>query len=309
MINGILLILKGFLIGFSLIIPGVSGGTMAMVLGVYERLISIIGDVFKKLKSNILFLVLLAIGMGLSVLLGAKLLKEAFSQFVLPTILLFSGLIVGGFPMLFKKINKKEELINPINYLFFIATILLVVIITILNKEERISPFQNIDFMTIIILFGLGFISAGTMIIPGISGSLVLMVLGYYEALLGVVDDLTNISNLGHNLLIMLPFGIGVLFGVIFFAKLISFLLKRFEVKTFFGIIGFVIASIFGIIYQSAGNINASGWVLTVQIIVGIILFIGGALLTYKLSLIEIPEKALYEKDNHPKDELEKENN
>ena len=100
-----------------------------------------------------------------------------------------------------------------------------------------------------------------------------------------------------------------ILFGVIFFAKLISFLLKRFEVKTFFGIIGFVIASIFGIIYQSAGNINASGWVLAVQIIVGIILFIGGALLTYKLSLIEIPEKALYEKDNHPKDELEKENN
>ena len=104
-----------------------------------------------------------------------------------------------------------------------------------------------VDYLLLLLI---GFIASSSMVIPGISGSFVLMIFGYYEKIINTVSNLTNFSEFGSNLLILVPFGIGVLIGIVFMAKLITALIKKHEVKTYFGIMGFVLSSIVVLILQ-----------------------------------------------------------
>ena len=122
-------------------------------------------------------------------------------------------------------------------------------------------------------------VSASSMIIPGISGSFMLMLLGYYKPIIDTVSNLTKFNNLWDNLKILIPFGFGLVFGIVLVAKLIEYLLKKYEVKTYFGVIGFVLASIIAIIvplFKVSFNV--------VELIVGIILLVLGSLATFKIS-------------------------
>ena len=116
------------------------------------------------------------------------------------------------------------------------------------------------------------------MVVPGISGSFVLMLLGYYEPIINTIKDLTNFSLLGHNLLILIPFGIGILLGIVGIAKFIEWLLKKHKVKTYYGILGFVIASIISIIMPLL-NIHIS----VIEVLIAIILMILGCIIASKL--------------------------
>jgi len=102
----IILVIKGFFMGISNIIPGVSGGTLAITMGIYEELISIISHILTKLKKNIGFLLPILIGAGLAIILGSRIIGYSLDNFPLPTIMFFTGLILGGLPMLYKKIKK-----------------------------------------------------------------------------------------------------------------------------------------------------------------------------------------------------------
>ena len=122
-------------------------------------------------------------------------------------------------------------------------------------------------------------VAASSMIIPGISGSFMLMLLGYYKPIIDTVSNLTKFNNLWDNLKILIPFGFGLVFGIVLVAKLIEYLLKKYEVKTYFGVIGFVLASIIAIIvplFKVSFNV--------VELIVGIILLVLGSLATFKIS-------------------------
>ena len=127
-------------------------------------------------------------------------------------------------------------------------------------------------------LFVIGMISAATMVIPGISGSFVLMLLGYYEPIVNTIKDLTNFSLLGHNLLILIPFGLGILIGIVLVARLIEYLLNRYPIKTYYGVLGFVLASLVAIVKPLIG-ISPSA----IEIVIAIILVIVGGGIAYKL--------------------------
>ena len=178
--KNLLLIFKGFIVGLACIIPGVSGGTMAIIMGIYEKLIETISNILKKLKENFFFLLFLGIGIALAILVGSKGLKLCLDNFLLSTILTFVGLVAGGVPFLYKQIKNKKNIANIIG---FIVTMSLVIGLTFVNVNNH-SSFDEINFANILILIALGFVAAGTMIIPGISGSLVLMILGYYDFIL-----------------------------------------------------------------------------------------------------------------------------
>ena len=120
------------------------------------------------------------------------------------------------------------------------------------------------------------------MVIPGISGSAVLMTLGYYEPIINTIKDLTNFSNLANNMMILIPFGIGVIIGILLIAKLIEYLLKKYEIKTYYGILGFVFASIISIIIQNF-FMNGIISISILEVIVGLILFGLGFIVAYKL--------------------------
>lgn len=272
--NNVLLVIKGFFVGIANIIPGVSGGTLAITLGIYEELIEAISHFFGKIKSNIKFLIPIGIGAFTAIVIGSRIIEISLEKYTLPTILFFTGLILGGMPMLFGKIKKN---IKPSYALIFLATFALVIGVMFLKTGNDVV-LVDLNAWGYFKLFLVGVIAAATMIIPGISGSFMLMVMGYYEPIINAINEFTSFNNLWNNFWILMPFGIGVLLGIIVIAKIIEFLFQKFEVPTYFGIIGFVLASLIGI-FTSAGNLVFT----PTFIIVGIILMVLGFVIAYKL--------------------------
>lgn len=274
--NDLLLMIKGFFIGIANVIPGVSGGTIAITMGIYERLINAISHFFSNLKENIKLLISVGIGAGLAVLLMSKLISYSLDNYPIPTTIFFIGLILGGMPMLFKK--TKGDYRNIPNSLILLISFVLVLELTFLGSGNNVVSLDNLDITGYILLILVGIIAAATMVIPGISGSFVLMLLGYYKPIIETVSDLTNFNNIVHNMLILISVGIGVLIGIILISKIIEFLLKKYETKTYFAIIGIVLASIV-LIIKPLFSLSFD----FVQIIISIILGIVGYFVAYKL--------------------------
>ena len=270
----LVLAIKGFIIGIANIIPGVSGGTLAITLGLYERLISAISHFMTNLKDNIKFIFPIAVGALLSVAILTNAISYALANFKFPTTLFFVGLIVGGLPLLYGKVSNQ---ISSKNILLLLITFSIVVIFTFLNSGNNIISFTDMNIYDYITLFIVGMIAAATMVIPGISGSFVLMLLGYYEPIINTIKDFTHLNNLFSNICILLPFGIGVLVGIILIAKLIEYLLAKHEISTYFMIIGFILASIISIIVEAGLTTNI------LFIISGVLLFMLGFVIAYKL--------------------------
>lgn len=275
-LENFLLILKGFILGIANIIPGVSGGTLAMTMGIYEDIIKSISSILKTPKKSLKLLLYLGIGAALSILILSKLLNYTLTNYAFATTLFFIGLIVGGFPLLLKKAKGHKVSLGYL--LSFLSTTSLVIILRLLQTSENTVSLNNVSLFTIIILLLVGMLAASTMVIPGVSGSFVLMLIGFYKPILNTISNITKINLLGHNLLILVPFGIGVLLGIVLTAKLIEYLLKKYEIYTYYGIYGFILASILVLIlnvYNKATGIP--------ELVVGILLVLLGTFIGYKL--------------------------
>lgn len=272
----ILLVLKGMIIGIANIIPGVSGGTLMITLGLYEEVIDTISHFFKNFKKNLKFIIPLAIGMVLAILLLSKVISICLEKYPFPTTLFFVGLIIGGIPLLWNK--AKAAKCKWSNWLVFIITFGIVLTFAFLKSGDFVVDLNNLTPIGYIILLIIGMISAATMVIPGISGSFVLMLLGYYEPIVNTIKDLTKFDLLGHNILILAPFGIGVVVGIVLVAKLIEYLLKKYPIKTYYGVLGFVLASLVAIIKPLIG-ISPT----LLEVVISIILVIIGGIVAYKL--------------------------
>lgn len=285
--KNIILIIKGLIIALANIIPGVSGGTLMITLGIYEEIIDIISHPFKNIKNNWKFILFIGIGVVAGVLGFSKIISYCLNKFPIATPIFFIGLIIGGLPLLFKKGKVKDNL-KIINILIFILAFGIVLAFTIIKAKNCDSNEITIitNFKGTVLLFLVGMVAASSMIIPGISGSFMLMLLGYYKPIIDTISNLTKFNNLWDNLKILIPFGFGIVIGIVLVAKLIEYLLKKYEVKTYFGVIGFVLASIVAIIIPlfkigcdtSKVNFNV------IELIVGVILMIIGSVITYKIS-------------------------
>ncbi|HIU22530.1 MAG TPA: DUF368 domain-containing protein [Candidatus Fimihabitans intestinipullorum] len=283
--ENIILGVKGFIMGIANIIPGVSGGTLALTLGIYERFIGAISHFFSNLKENIKFLLPIAIGLCLAILSMSRVIDYSYEHFPIPTTLFFVGLVIGGIPMLYHKVKGKKEGKQISSWTILLMTFSLVIVMAFADQLFGTTAKVNLsglDLWGYIILFFVGMIAAATMVIPGVSGSLVLMLLGYYYPILKVVKSLTKFENLGENIMIAGIFGVGVLVGIVLISKIIEFLLKKFETKTYYGVLGFIFASILAIpisTYNEVENLVFS----VPQILIGIIFMAIGGLIAYKL--------------------------
>ena len=261
--KNIILVLKGFIMGIANIIPGVSGGTLAITLGIYEKFIDAISHFMKNIKENIMFLLPVVIGMGLSLVTMSNVVSYAFDKLPIPTTLFFMGLVIGGIPLITSKVSKKKDSNKTVNYIITFLTFALVIVLAFSNEIFGSglgnANFENIDLTGYILLLLVGMVAAGTMIIPGISGSLVLMLLGYYLPVVDCIKEFTHFKNIGSNFFILGFFGVGVLVGIVLIAKLIEWLLKKYETKTYYGVIGFIVASVIAIpvsVYHELGSIE-----------------------------------------------------
>jgi len=241
-----LLLLKGFVIGIAFIIPGVSGGTVAFYLGIYDRIIHAIGHLFSEFKKSMSILIPVALGILVSVVMLAKLMAWLLNVNSFMTMLFFIGLLLGGIPGLIKQMDdkplKKTRTLLPLVIGF-------VLVMALLWAERRASGDAvatiDITFANFWLLFFLGAISAITMIIPGISGSALLMVLGYYTAIVtGVFKNLFDYASLGYNAYVLVSYGLGAVVGVLLFSRPLDYLLTKHRRETLAAIIGFIAASV-----------------------------------------------------------------
>ena len=244
---GLINFIKGFILGVANVIPGVSGGTMAVSMGLYELILSSIVNFFKDIKGNFSKLLPIALGILVAIVSTSKLVTYALTNYKAQTLCLFIGLIFGGVSLIMKKIRGKG---SKTNYLIFFIVFFFVISLNFLKTGLIEISFTNMGIIDYILLLVMGFIASSAMVIPGISGSFILMVLGYYDKIIYTVSTITDFSKLGNNLLILVPFGIGVAMGIIFMAKLITNLIKRHETKTYFAIMGFVLSSVVVLLLQ-----------------------------------------------------------
>ncbi|QLY39439.1 DUF368 domain-containing protein [Hujiaoplasma nucleasis] len=245
------LIIKGFIVGIAFIIPGVSGGTLAVYLGIYKKLLDSIGNIFTDFKNSMKFLIPFAIGGVISVLGLAKLFGILIEWNSYIVLMFFIGLLAGGLKHIYLKSQVKSlHLPSLISGGLAFMLLLLVIIIDKTKSTEGIEYF-NLVFTDYLIIIGLGIVGATTMIIPGISGSAMLMVLGFYTAIVtNVIGNVLNFDNLSYNLRVLVFFALGIFIGIILFSKLISFLLDKYPKQTYFAILGFIIASIIGVFLE-----------------------------------------------------------
>lgn len=244
---GLINFIKGFILGVANVIPGVSGGTMAVSMGVYELILSSIVNFFKDIKGNFSKLLPIALGILVAIVSTSKLVTYTLTNYKAQTLCLFIGLIFGGVSLIMKKIRGKG---SKTNYLIFFVVFFFVISLNFLKTGLIEISFTNMGIIDYILLLVMGFIASSAMVIPGISGSFILMVLGYYDKIIYTVSTITDFSKLGSNLLILVPFGIGVVMGIIFMAKLITNLIKKHETKTYFAIMGFVLSSVVVLLLQ-----------------------------------------------------------
>lgn len=239
-------VLRGVVIGLANVIPGVSGGTMMVSMGIYDTIIWSINHLFKQFKKCVITLLPYLVGMVIAILAGAIGLKAAFAEFPLPTNALFIGLILGSLPFILHEM--KGTKIGWQGILLFIVFFALVVMQKVLEGDGNAEIV--LSFGEVLKLFLLGVIASATMVVPGVSGSMMLKTFGYYEPIVtGAIPDLLSGLTGGdwsmvlHNVGILLPFGIGIVVGFFGIAKLIAFLFKHWKGWTYCGILGMVMAS------------------------------------------------------------------
>ncbi|HBQ63417.1 MAG TPA: DUF368 domain-containing protein [Clostridiales bacterium] len=231
--NLLLTPLKGALTGIAMLIPGVSGGTMAIILGIYDHIIHAISTFFRDWKKNTLYLLAVGIGAAAGIGLFSNLISRALDHFRHPMIYLFLGIVIGGLPVLFRHIQNPEK--KKADSLFLFIGLVIVLLMT-LEPAAIVNLSQGTGILNFIFLVLAGVIIAVALILPGISTSFMLLTLGLYEPTIDAVKT--------FNLAFLIPVLLGCLLGVITTTRILETLLNKHTRKTYLLILGFVLGSI-----------------------------------------------------------------
>ena len=274
------LFIEGFIIGIGKIIPGVSGAMFAMMFGVYEKALDIISNLKTKLFKNFKFMMILGTSILLAIILGSGIIKKCLDNYYLPTMMLFIGMMSGGIKPLCNKV--KGVKIEKSNIICAVVAVTAITFISMLDFGVNEGNLEKTP-LTVLLLAISGFVDAFATVTPGICGTALLMIIGYYDVVITSLGDIFNLANLEHNLFVLIPFVIGLLLGVYLISKLINYLFKNHKIKTYYSIIGFAITSII-LLFKDV----LKGTYLLNEIILSIVLFIIGYIIVYLLERQEI---------------------
>lgn len=270
-------ILKGFAMGTSDLVPGVSGGTIALLLGIYNQFIASISGIFsRRFWPSFTFLIPIIIGMLLAMGSLSNLFNYLLSQHHIPTMFFFGGLIIGIVPYLLKISNYKTSFTTK-HYMMVIAGIAILIVITLMNNGDKHAG-ETLTLSTGLIIkyFIAGMCASSAMLLPGISGSFMLLVFGVYGTVMLAISEVVKLNFTG--LPILLAVGFGVLAGFIISSKIIQYFLTHHKLMTFALIIGFVVGSLFAVFPGLPTNI--------VMWFVSLVVFIIGFIVSLTLSRI-----------------------
>ena len=293
-------LLAGASIGVGSAIPGVSGGTVAVILGIYEKMVYYISNIFKKFKEALIYLFPILIGVILAIIPTIYLMHKALNGFVFGIVSLFAGFIIGSFPGVKDEVKGK-----PVKKAYIIALIIAALLAlglgigSVFAKADVYNQLANPSWWMYLVLIPVGLIASIALVVPGISGSMLLLLLGFYKPLIDTTVETVkqcltqnDWSHLGIQFGLLACFAIGVIIGFYFVSKLMHFLLEKYHDITFYAIIGFIIGSTIALffnydIYYGAYDLWAKGTYISIpmyiEIPIGIVLLIVGCILSYLL--------------------------
>ncbi len=253
------LVLKGVVVGMANIIPGVSGGTIAVVLGIFDDLINCINHFTKDIKKNILFLLPLLAGMAVGIVGLGSLIEFCMASFPFQTAAFFVGLVAGSIPLIYKKAREKADVNKPVYYFATAIATLAVIGLALIKPNESAGTGAAVTPGFMALLFIGGMVAAAAMVVPGISGSFMMILLGLYPTVLRTISMIrdwltrvTDFSLLLDIIKIAAPLGLGILAGIILISKLIAFLLNKFYGITYLAILGLMLGTIYAIFADPA---------------------------------------------------------
>ena len=234
-------LLAGVCIGVAFIIPGFSGGSVAAILGIYERLIDAIAGLGREFKKNAFALLPIAIGLLLGAVTLMLPLGYLLGRFPLETVSVFVGLAIGGIPSMITRVRGK---LSADNIAALSVPLVLALLLCFIPAGADVNLF-GIGFLGYVMLFLIGVLGSCALVIPGISGSMLLLILGYYRPLVSLFSDhLLTLRDVGHSVLVLAVAGLGMLVGFFTVSVVMKRLLAKYPRGTFFAILGFIIGSL-----------------------------------------------------------------
>ena len=231
-------ILCGFCLGISVFAPGISGSIMAIIMGIYDKLLDIASDPLKNLKKNIKFLLPLGIGAVISLLLFVLVFSYLFETYEKAVFMLFIGLILGNLPMVYKEARKSQ--FKWYYILGAIASFAVALVVGMMSEGTGTTQITH-DNASLMHLALSGFLAGASSLVPGMSVSMILIVMGVYDYLIAVAKS--------FDLLIIAVVGAAFIFAIIVSSKLIKFIFEKHSGMAHFMVMGFLIGSVGGIFY------------------------------------------------------------
>lgn len=283
-------ILRGTAIGIAFIIPGFSGGSVAAILGIYEKLVGAIADIFKTPKRSILIILPVLIGMLLGIAALILPIQWGLRNYPIPTVTLFVGLALGGLPSVTEKVRGRATWKSV---LALAIPLIAAAALSFLPLAGEVDLFSlNVGGYFLLVLIGA--VGSCALVVPGISGSMLLLIFGYYNPIVRLVtESLLRGQQIGVCLAALGCLAVGVIAGFFAISVLMRFLLKRFPRGTYFAILGFIVGSVpavyVSVLRESAASENAAalGGLLShpAYWVVSVVLFAVGFALSLALVL------------------------
>lgn len=273
---------RGGVIGFAVIIPGVSGGTLAVIMNVYDKLIDAISNLRRDFKNSFMFLLPIVLGIGIAVAAMYFPLKFALDNAPFPTVMLFAGLMLGSCPKIVKDgLKNGFKPVNIASLLIPLGVVIAICFIPGLGEADLSASMPVYGYFLLILI---GALASCALVVPGVSGSMLLLIFGYYNAIFDTVSALK--TYFGHSLLVLALFAVGLVIGFFSIAKIMKLLLSKLPRGTNCAIIGFVLGSIPAILITYNGNFPEFTYstLSVAHIVVGIVLCLLGIIASYALT-------------------------
>lgn len=285
--------LNGAIFGITQTVPGVSAGTVAIILGFYNELLEAVNHFFKDIRKYTMFLFPMLMGAAVGLLVFSSVIQFLLARYSFPTMLFFIGLIVGIIPPVCKKATAGGKYGFKAYYAAYIVIpiIILVLISHTTTPEYAVNPsevFWQVGVPYMLFLLAGGFVAGSSLLLPGVSGSFVLLLMGIYPVAIYAVasarfllSDITNIALMLNIGMILAPLGIGTVLGALATARLIEKLLKEYEQIVYLAILGLLVGSVYAllrtpIVWQSG----------TDRIVISIVVFCAGCVMSFKLDRV-----------------------
>lgn len=238
---------RGFAMGISDLIPGVSGGTIALLLGIYDDFIASVSGVFSKhFKKSILFLLPIIIGMALAIGILSSVINYLLATHLVPTMFFFFGLILGIIPFLLRISHYKKTYKIQHWVIMGVAIIALALMAFFNGDTSHAAPsYIDLSLPMLIKYFIAGVCASSAMLLPGISGSFILLLFGIYSTVTYSISEIVRFNF--EALPVILMVGMGIVVGFLIASKVITYLLKHYTYLTYAAILGLVIGSLFSV--------------------------------------------------------------